>query len=368
MTLPEPKSGMRNMPRYEPGRPLEEVARELGLDGIDDMVKLASNENALGPSPRAVEAMRAEAARMHLYPDGGAYYLREALASHLNVDPAHIMQGNGSNELIELLGHVYLSEGDNIVMSQCAFVVYALVAMLFRANTIVTPMRDFTHDLDAMLEAVTPATRLVFIANPNNPTGTRVSADALNRFIERAPDHVMTVIDEAYIELLDPADQPDVLRYVRDGRSVCVLRTFSKAYGLAGLRLGYAVGSPALMELLDRARQPFNVNTMAQVAAIAALDDQDHVEATRRMVRDGIEQIQQALDRSGIGYVPTCSNFILVNVGKGRDIFRALQQQHVIVRPMDGYGLPKYVRVTIGTTEENQRFLDALSDVLPDKD
>ncbi len=361
---PPPKPWMTSLPSYEPGRPLEEVARELGLDGIDDIIKLASNENALGPSPQAMEAMRAEAGRMHLYPDGGSYYLRAALADHLQVDPAQLLPGNGSNEIIELLGHVFLSEGDAIVMSERAFVIYKLMAMLFQADTIAVPMRAFTHDLDAMLEAITPKTRLVFIANPNNPTGTCVTPDSLDRFVERVPDHVLTVIDEAYVELLDPPDQPDTLRYVREGRSVCVLRTFSKAYGLAGLRLGYAVGSAELMTLLNRARQPFNVNYMAQAAAVAALRDQAHVENTRRMVREGLEQLALALDRAGIGYVPSCVNFLLVEVGNGRDVFEALQRAHVIVRPMDGYGLPEYVRVTVGTREENARFLEALTDVL----
>ncbi len=361
---PVPKPWMTNLPNYEPGRPLEEVARALGLDGIDDIIKLASNENALGPSPHALEAMRNEAARMHLYPDGGCYYLREALASQLRLEPSHILPGNGSNELIELLGHVFLSEGDQIVMSERAFVIYKLMAMLFKAETVAVPMDGFTHDLDAMREAITPATKLVFIANPNNPTGTCVPSDALDRFMDQVPDHVLTVIDEAYIELLPPEEQPDTLRYVREGRKVCVLRTFSKAYGLAGLRIGYALGSDELISLLDRARQPFNVNYMAQVAAAAALQDQAHVEATRRMVRDGLDQLAGALDKVGIRYVPSCVNFMLVDVGKGREVFEALQEAHVIVRPMDGYGLPEYVRVTVGTEEENARFLDALVDVL----
>ncbi len=361
---PPVKPWITKLPTYEPGRPLEDVARELGLSGIDDIIKLASNENALGPSPLAVEAMRTEAARMHLYPDGGAYSLRNALASKLDVEPAQILPGNGSNELIELLGHVFLSAGDSIVMSERAFVIYKLMALLFNADTVSVPMRDFTHDLDAMLEAVTPETRLIFIANPNNPTGTRVTPDALERFMERVPSHVLTVIDEAYVELLAPDEQPDTLRYIREGRSVCVLRTFSKAYGLAGLRVGYAVGAPDLINTLNRARQPFNVNYMAQAAAMAALEDEAHVEATRRLVREGLDQITAALDDAGIGYVPSCVNFLLVHVGNGREVFEALQRAHVIVRPMDGYGLPEYVRVTVGTQAENEKFLKALIGVL----
>lgn len=356
------KEWMRSLPSYEPGRPLEDVARELGLDSVDDVVKLASNENALGPSPKAVTAMAREAARMHLYPDGGAYYLKEKLAHRLELTPEHILPGNGSNELIELLGHLFLSEADEIVMSEHAFVIYKLMAMLFHARTITVPMRSFTHDLDAMAAAVTPRTRLVFVANPNNPTGTKVDNQALDRFIRSMPDRVVTVIDEAYVDLLPESDQPDTLRYVREGRPVCVLRTFSKGYGLAGLRLGYALADPELITLLNRARQPFNVNYMAQAAAMAALDDGAHLSSTRKMVQDGLNQLTSALQEAGIDYVPSCVNFLLVKVGNGRRVFEALQEHHVIVRPMDGYGLPDYVRVTVGTKEENARFLDALAE------
>lgn len=360
----KPNSWMTNLPSYEPGRPLEEVARELGLDGIDDMVKLASNENSLGPSPKAIAAMQAEAGRMHLYPDGGAFYLKQALADKLQVTPDQLIFGNGSNELIELLGHVFLAPGDQIVMSDGAFVIYKLVAMLFNAETISVPMRDFTHDLDAMLAAITPATKLVFVANPNNPTGTRVGNDELEKFIQAVPDHVVTVIDEAYVELLPEADQPDVLSHVRAGRKVCSMRTFSKGYGLAGLRLGYVAAPVEIVQLLNRARQPFNVNYMAQVAGIAALQDDDHLQATRDMTQQGLQQICSALEADGIEYVPSCVNFLLVKVGAGRQVFQQLQEQHVIVRPMDGYGLPDYVRVTVGTQAENEKFLQALRKVL----
>ncbi|MDP6490554.1 MAG: aminotransferase class I/II-fold pyridoxal phosphate-dependent enzyme, partial [Kiritimatiellia bacterium] len=226
---------------YEPGRPIEEVARELGFTNPGDIIKLASNENALGPSPLAVQAMRGAAETMHLYPDGGTFTLRQALAAHLDVDPAQILPGTGSNELIELLGHAFLGEGTNIVMSRQAFVVYRLVANAARAATIAVPMTDFRHDLMAMLDAITPETKIVFIANPNNPTGTMVSQAEIDRFMDAVPNDVIVCFDEAYVELLDPGQQPDVLQYVRAGRNVVVLRTFSKAYGLAGLRMGYAV-------------------------------------------------------------------------------------------------------------------------------
>lgn len=359
-----PNAWMPELPKYEPGRPLEEVARELGLDDIGDIVKLASNENSLGPSPLAIAAMQETAGRMHLYPDGGGYYLTQALAERFDVDPNQVLLGNGSNELIELLGHVYLAPEQEIVMSQRAFVIYHLVAKLFNAKTIMVPMDGFTHDLDAMRAAITLNTRLVFVANPNNPTGTRVDNAALDDFILSMPDHVITVIDEAYVELLPPEEQPDVFAHVRAGRPVILLRTFSKGYGLAGLRLGYAIGATDCIELMNRARQPFNVNYMAQAAALAALQDDAHLQATRDMVLQGLEQLTQALDRMGIAYEPSCANFLLVNVGDGRTCFQALKERHVIVRPMDGYGLPEYIRVTVGTASENRRFIEAMAEIL----
>ena len=349
-----------DLPAYEPGRPMADLARELGLDGPEDIIKLASNENALGPSPRAVEALCAAAGQVHHYPDGGACLLRDALARHLNTSSDQILFGNGSNELIELLGHTFLAAGTHTVVSQYGFALYRLVSLLFQAEVTAAPMQGFEHDLDAMREAIRPETRLVFIANPNNPTGTGVSADALDRFVASMPEQVVTVIDEAYVELLPPEEQPDSLRYVREGRRVCLLRTFSKGYGLAGLRIGYLVAPADLVALINRTRQPFNVNQLAQVAARAALEDQAHLEKTRRMVRAGLDQITGLLEKAGVEYVPSCANFLLVRVGDGRAIFQALQQAHVIVRPMDGYGLPEYVRITVGTEAENAKCLTAL--------
>ncbi len=358
---------IQSLGTYEPGRPIEEVARDLGFEDIEEIVKVASNENVLGPSPRAVAAMVKAATKMHLYPDGGAFYLRRALAGKLGVPMDEILVGNGSNEIIELLGHVFLQKGANIVMADRAFVVYKLVAAAMQADTIGVPMKDFTHDLDAMLTAITPATRIVFISNPNNPTGTMVDEAALDRFMARVPDHVVVALDEAYIELLPPERQPDTLKYVREGRHVYVLRTFSKTYGLAGLRVGYAVAPKHGIELLHRVRQPFNVNAMAQEAARAALEDDEYVERTRKMVREGLAQLEQAFREMGLDYVPSVANFILVKVGRGRDAFEALQRRKVIVRPMDGYVLPEYVRVTVGRKKENEHFLRALKAVLAER-
>ena len=358
------KSFVGRLAVYEPGRPIEEVARELGLADAAGIIKLASNENALGPSPRALDAMRACAADMHIYPDGGSFYLRQAIAARLGVEACQVFMGHGSNEIIALLGHIYLDAHTNAVASQGAFIVYKLVAALYESRLIEAPMVQYGHDLEAMLAAITPQTRLVFVANPNNPTGTMVDGAAIDRFLDRVPPHVVTVFDEAYIELLPPERQPDVLKHVRAGRDVIVLRTFSKTYGLAGLRIGYAVAPAAAVDLLNRVRQPFNVNAMAQAAALAALGDDDHVARTRRMVAEGLAQLGAGFDRLGLPYVPSHANFVLVRTGAGRQVCAALQQRKVIARPVDGYGLPDFLRVTVGTAAENERFLSALAGVL----
>jgi histidinol-phosphate aminotransferase len=355
---------IRNLAVYEPGRPMEELARELGLTSADEIIKLASNESALGPSPRAVEAMRRAAPNMHIYPDGGAFYLRLALAQKLHVEMDQLLVGNGSNEIIEFLAHAYLQEGTRIVMADGAFIVYRLIAPAYRAEATIVPMKNFTHDLDAMLEAVTPDTRIVFIANPNNPTGTMIGQADLDRFMQRIPDRVAVVFDEAYIELLPPERQPDTLQYIRSRPNVYVLRTFSKAYGLAGLRIGYAVSTSENIALLNRVRQPFNVNAMAQEAALAALEDEAHVEKIRALVQDGLRYLQSEFDRLGLSYVPSVANFMLLRVGQGRGVFEALQRKLFIVRPMDGYGLPEYIRITIGTKEQNKQLVEIIEELL----
>lgn len=349
---------------YEPGRPIEDVARELGSTSIDEIVKLASNENALGPSPRALRAIHKMARRVHLYPDAGSFYLREALARRVGVPAACVAVGHGSNELIALLAQIFLEPGDSIIMSEFAFIIYRLVADLFGARTITTPMRKFTHDLDAMAAAIEPRTKLVFVANPNNPTGTMVEEESIERLVHRAPSDVILVFDEAYIELVPPERQPNTVQYVREGRPVVVLRTFSKTYGLAGLRVGYAIGPAEVVDALNRVRQPFNVNAVAQAAALAALDDEAYVERTRRMVAAGLAQWERGCRRLGLETVPSVANFLLVKVGNGRAVFEALQRRRIIVRPMDSYGLPEYVRVTVGTRQENACALRALADVI----
>lgn len=358
------KSYVGGLSMYQPGKPIEEVARELGLGDPEGIIKLASNENALGPSPRAVEAMKKFADRMHIYPDGDNYHLRRALAKKLHIEDHQLFIGHGSNEVIQLLGHVFLDARSNIVVSDHAFIVYQLVAALYESAVISVPAKNLGHDLVAMAKAITPETKMVFIANPNNPTGTMLSGREIDAFMKDVPGHVVVVFDEAYIELLPEDRQPDTLRYVREDRNVFVLRTFSKTYGLAGLRIGYAIAPREGVDLLHRVRQPFNVNAMAQIAALAAVMDDPFVEKTRADVAAGLKQLSAAFDRMGLPYVPSVANFMLVKVGQGMKVFHELQKRRVIVRPVDGYRLPEYVRVSVGTAEENDRLIKALADVM----
>jgi histidinol-phosphate aminotransferase len=360
-----PKDYIAGLRVYEPGKPIEEVARELGFDDIADIVKVASNENELGPSPMAIEAMQEAIPEMHRYPDGGAFYLRQKLAENLDVAPEQILFGSGSNELIVFLGHVFLEQGTNLIMGAEAFAVYFLVAAMYNAETVRVPMPDHVHDLDGMLEAITPETRLVVICNPNNPTGTVVSPAAIDAFIEKLPDHVVAVFDEAYFEVMPQNLKPDVLKHIRaEKKNIILLRTFSKGYGLAGLRIGYAIGHPELIGLLNKVRQPFNVNGMAQAAAMAALDDITHLVETREMVEEGIRFFEAGLSEIGVATVPSAANFILAKTGRGREVFEYLKKRKVIVRPMDPYGLPDHIRITIGTPEQNRLVLNALKEVL----
>jgi histidinol-phosphate aminotransferase len=360
-----PKDYIAELRVYEPGKPIEEVARELGFDDIADIVKVASNENELGPSPMAVEAMQEAIPEMHRYPDGGAFYLKKKLAENLAISPEQILFGCGSNELIVFLGHVFLGQGTNLIMGAEAFAVYFLVAAMYNAETVRVSMPDHVHDLDGMLDAITPETRLVAICNPNNPTGTVVAPDAIDAFIERLPDHVIAIFDEAYFEVMPEELKPNLLKHIRAGKkNIILLRTFSKAYGLAGLRIGYAIGHPELIGLLNKVRQPFNVNGMAQAAAMAALDDITHLVETCQMVREGLRFFEDGLSSIGIETVPSAANFILAKTGRGREVFEELQKRKVIVRAMDAYGLPDHIRITIGTPTQNKTVLDALKDVL----
>ena len=364
MSLPYPVNpNLQAVPVYQPGRPIEEVARELGLSA-DGIIKLASNENPLGPSRQALTAIRKALAQVNLYPDGNAYYLKEKLAAKLGVTPAHLILGNGSNEVIEFIGHAVISPGDEVVVSQYSFAVYAIVTALFGGQLVVVPAKDYGHDLDAMLAAINPNTRTVFVANPNNPTGTIAHREDLARFVAAVPENVVLALDEAYLEFLN--DPLDLVPEIRAGRkpNLLLMRTFSKIYGLAGLRLGYGIGHPDLIAELEKIRQPFNVNALAQAGALAALDDTAHAEKTRVKNLRGLRFFTRAFRALGLEFIPSSANFILVRVGDGQRVFDELQKLGVIVRPMGGYQLPEWVRISIGLPRENKRCLAALKSAL----
>jgi histidinol-phosphate aminotransferase len=355
---------IRTLTPYPPGMPIEELERELGIHGS---IKLASNENPLGPSPRALAAVRDALGNLHRYPDGSAFYLKRCLAERLGVPAEEILVGNGSNEIIELVVRTFLRPHDEAVMADQAFVIYRMVVQSVGGVPRVVPLRDFTHDLEAIAEAITPRTRLVFLANPNNPTGTIFRRAAWQAFLRALPRHLIVVADDAYADYVEDPEYPDSMRERGDGGvPIVTLRTFSKLYGLAGLRIGYGVAPAAVIEAMGRIRQPFNVNALALVGALAALDDGQHVRRTLETNRAGMTFLVDAVRRLGLTHVPSAANFLLVRVGRGARVYEALLHRGVIVRPMDVYGFPEYVRVTIGTAEENGRFIDALTAVVRD--
>ncbi len=354
---------LRSLPVYQPGRPIEEVARELGLPAAD-IIKLASNENPLGPSPRALDALRGALAQVHLYPDGNAFYLKQRLADKLGVHPANLILGNGSNEILEFVGHALIAPGTEVVVSQYCFAVYPIVAHLFDGRLVTVPAQDHAHDLAAMRRAITAQTRVVFVANPNNPTGTLAPAGAVLELLNSVPPHVLVVMDEAYLEFLE--EPLDLLPLVRSGSTPNLLltRTFSKIHGLAGLRIGYGIGHPEFIAALEKIREPFNTSLLAQAAALAALDDPEHLRRTRANNTAGLRFFEDAFRQRGLPFLPSAANFILVRVGDGQRVFVELQKRGVIVRPTGGYQLPEWVRISVGTPAENAKCLAALGEVL----
>jgi histidinol-phosphate aminotransferase len=352
---------IRSLIPYEPGKPIEEVEREYG---IQNSVKLASNENPLGPSPKALAAIRARLDQLHLYPDGDCFYLKAGLAKKLGVAPETLIFGNGSNEIIELAARTFMRAGDEAVMAEQAFVVYQLIVQAVGGKSKQVPLCDYTHDLDAIAAAISPQTRLVFLANPNNPTGTIFRREAWEKFLAKVSPDVLLIVDEAYFEYVEDSNYPDSLKYHQEGRAILTLRTFSKLYGLAGLRIGYGVAPKELIAMMQRVRQPFNVNAPAQWAALAALDDAEHVQRSLAVNRQGLEYLRAEFDKLGLAYVPSQGNFILLRVGKGQEVFKQLLPQGVIVRPMGGYKFPEHIRVTVGTMEENRKFIAALQKVI----
>ncbi len=348
-------------PIYEPGKPIDLVAREFGLNP-DETIKLASNENPLGASPKALAAVKEFLEETYLYPDGGCYVLRQTLSRKYGLASEQFVFGNGSNEVIELIGHAFIQPGDEVVMGEQAFILYKLITLLFQATPVEVPLVDFTHDLKAMREAITDRTKVVFLPSPNNPTGTLNSPDEVVEFAESLPDHVILVVDEAYAEFLE--SPVDLRPLIEAGRKIICTRTFSKIYGLAGFRIGYGYCSAECAALLNRVREPFNVNSVAQVAANAALGDEDFVEASRRCNDRGLQQLVKFCSDSGLSFVPSVGNFMLVKVGNGAEVFKELQKRGVIVRPMGGYGFSEYLRISIGTQSENERLIAALQSAL----
>lgn len=360
---PSLNPALQFLPVYQPGRPIEEVARELGLTAAH-IIKLASNENPLGPSPAALAAMEKVLKELHLYPDGNAFYLKQKLAQKLRVAPEHIILGNGSNEIIEFLGHAFMRPGVDVVVSQYCFAIYPIVTHLFGANLITVAARNYGHDLPAMIHSCTPKTRVLFVANPNNPTGTLAPRADVIQIVAETPADVLLVFDEAYCDFLP--DPVDLLPLIRDGSkpNLLLMRTFSKIFGLAGLRLGFGIGHPELIAALEKIRQPFNINAIAQAGALAALDDQVHLQRTRANNTLGLDFLQKSFARLGLEFVPSHANFVLAHVGDGQRVFREMQQLGVITRPMGGYQLPDWIRVTVGTPEQNTRCIAALEKVL----
>lgn len=344
---------------YQPGKPIEDLEREYG---IPDSIKIASNENPLGPSPKAVAAITAALPVLNLYPDGDAFSLKKRLAEKLGLDRSCLIIGNGSNELIEMIVRTFVRVGESIVVGAHAFAIYHLVNKAAGGRTITVPHTGFRFDLVAMAEAVTADTRIIFLDNPNNPTGTMYPRGEWEAFLRRVPAAVMIVVDEAYFEFVDDPDYPNSLDYHADDRLIVTLRTFSKICGLAGLRVGYGIASLQVIDALNRIRQPFNVNSLAQVGALAALDDEAHIRRTQDNNARGLAYLRAALDRLGLEYAPSWANFLLVNIGVG--VADKLLAAGVIVRPMEGYGYPGYARVSVGTPHENERFIGALERII----
>ena len=355
------RKGILELVSYIPGKSIEEVEKELGAK---KWVKLASNENLLGPSPKALAAIRKELPNIHMYPEGPCTLLRQALADRFSMPEARIVISNGADNLILMIACAFVDEGDEVVMADPTFAVYTNVTQIMGGKPVNVRVRDFTHDLDGILKKVSRKTKLVFICNPNNPTGTIITHDALDDFFARLPGHVIVILDEAYADFAEHPHYPNGLEYV-DGHPVIVLRTFSKVYGLAGLRIGYALGGEELMHCLYQVRDPFPVHRLAQVAAVAALKDIDHAVKSIQLVYEGRRYLYKELDRMGLTYVPSEANFVLIDFGKDiREVFEALLREGIIIRPGQMWGFPTMGRVTLGRMEDNKRFIKALKKIL----
>ncbi len=350
---------IRDLAPYQPGKPMEELERELGLDSS---IKLASNENPVGPSPKAVEAVRKGIEEVNRYPDGACFELRAKLATRLGIEEDQLVFGCGADEILELIVKTFLAPGDEVVMPWPSFAMYPIVVKGMGGKVVQVPLRDdFGHDLDAMREAITDRTKVVFVCNPNNPTGGSIGKAEFDAFVEALPDDVVLAVDEAYFEFARRSDFPDSVAWLAKRPATLVLRTFSKYLGLAGLRIGYGIGSAELVGFMERARHPFNVNRLAEAAAVAAMDDEEHIRRTLQVNAEGIDYLTRELGELGIQVEPTDTNFVLAKIGA--NVFDDLLKKGVIVRPMAGFGLPEHVRITVGLPEENERLVKALRDL-----
>jgi histidinol-phosphate aminotransferase len=355
-------AGIQGLSPYQAGKPIEELQRELGLS---DIVKLASNENPLGPSPAVIEACARAMRDSTRYPDANGFELKQAISDKFGLRPDQLTLGSGSNDVLDLIARVFLAPGGSAVFSQYAFIVYPIATQACGARAIITPAKSWGNDLEAMLAAIEPDTRVIFIANPNNPTGTWVGNTELVGFLRRVPEHIVVVLDEAYTEYVEQPDFPDGLALLQQFSNLIVTRTFSKAYGLAGLRVGYAASSPQLADLLNRVRAPFNVNSLGLVAAVAALADDDYLVRARQLNAQGLRQLEEGIAPLGLQVIPSAGNFITVEMpGDALPIYQKLLRQGVIVRPLVPYKMPNHLRVSIGLAEENAKFLAALPKVL----
>ncbi|MCP4042114.1 MAG: histidinol-phosphate transaminase [Gammaproteobacteria bacterium] len=354
--------GVQKLKPYNPGKPILELEREYGVRAA---IKLASNENPLGPGELAKEAIQAAIGDIARYPDGNGFGLKQELAGKLKVGVEQITLGNGSNDVLELVARAFVTDADEVVYSQHAFAVYSLVTQAVGARAVVTPATDWGHDLKVMAKSITKQTRLVFIANPNNPTGTWLKSGALKKFIKSLPEHVLVVVDQAYAEYIDLPEYPNCIPWVEDFPNLIVTRTFSKAHGLAGLRVGYSISHPDTADLLNRVRQPFNVNHIALAVARAALDDQEHLQRSVQVNRQGMRQLTEAFQRLELDYIPSVGNFVCVGLGRpAAPVYDAMLREGVIVRPIENYGMPQHLRVTVGRERENRRFLTVLQKIL----
>lgn len=352
---------IRSLKPYIPGKPIKELERELG---IKNAIKLASNENPLGPSPKAMKRIKEFAKEVHFYPDGGCYYLREKLAQKLKVPPQCLVFGTGSNEIIELVIKAF-GANKRAVIGTHSFLIYKIILSMYGAEIIEVPFKDFRYDVDGIIKTFSKNPTLIFIDSPNNPTGTIVTKDELKEIVRNLPQDTLLVVDEAYYEFVRSRDYESAIKYLKDGhKNILVLRTFSKAYGLAGLRIGYGVGSAEVIEILNKVRQPFNVNAVAQEAALSALDDTEHIRKTIELTQKGKDFLYKEFSKLGLDFVRSHSNFVLVKVGDGKMVFEKLLRKGIIVREMSAYGFPEYIRVTVGKMNELKRFIKALKEVL----